>query len=295
MPEKLDPQLDELRRRARRRLIGAIVLALAAAVLVPMLLESDPKPLGEDVSVKIPPVDDGKFVNKLGEKMKPPASPPAKPPTLSGPTAAAPTEPPAGSAGAKDAATKEPSPKDKDAAKEAAKEAKDTAKDASKDARDSGKDKDNAGTSTASAAPGSAAPSAARPVADPAAASTSAKDVAPARAVETPASNAPSKPGEAASGAEKTTKPPAGDAKVPSAAKGSYSVQLAAFSDDKGANALAGRLKKAGHPAYTEPYNTSRGTLYRVRVGPYPTRDAAEAARAKLKADGQNGIIATAN
>ena len=295
MPEKLDPQLDELRRRARRRLIGAIVLALAAAVLVPMLLESDPKPLGEDVSVKIPPVDDGKFVNKLGEKMKPPASPPAKAPTLSGPTAAAPTEPPAGSAGAKDAATKEPSPKDKDAAKEAAKEAKDTAKDASKDARDSGKDKDNAGTSTASAAPGSAAPSATRPVADPAAASTSAKDVAPARAVETPASNAPGKPGEAASGAEKTTKPPAGDAKVPSAAKGSYSVQLAAFSDDKGANALAGRLKKAGHPAYTEPYNTSRGTLYRVRVGPYPTRDAAEAARAKLKADGQNGIIATAN
>ena len=295
MPEKLDPQLDELRRRARRRLIGAIVLALAAAVLVPMLLESDPKPLGEDVSVKIPPVDDGKFVNKLGEKMKPPASPPAKAPTLSGPTAAAPTEPPAGNAGAKDAATKEPSPKDKDAAKEAAKEAKDTAKDASKDARDSGKDKDNAGTSTASAAPGSAAPSATRPVADPAAASTSAKDVAPARAVETPASNAPSKPGEAASGAEKTTKPPAGDAKVPSAAKGSYSVQLAAFSDDKGANALAGRLKKAGHPAYTEPYNTSRGTLYRVRVGPYPTRDAAEAARAKLKADGQNGIIATAN
>jgi len=295
MPEKLDPQLDELRRRARRRLIGAIVLALAAAVLVPMLLESDPKPLGEDVSVKIPPVDDGKFVNKLGEKMKPPASPPAKAPTLSGPTAAAPTEPPAGSAGAKDAATKEPSPKDKDAAKEAAKEAKDTAKDASKDARDSGKDKDNAGTSTASAAPGSAAPSATRPVADPAAASTSAKDVAPARAVETPASNAPSKPGEAASGAEKTTKPPAGDAKASGAAKGSYSVQLAAFSDDKGANALAGRLKKAGHPAYTEPYNTSRGTLYRVRVGPYPTRDAAEAARAKLKADGQNGIIATAN
>ena len=46
-------------------MIGAIVLALAAAVLVPMLLESDPKPLGEEVSVKIPPVDDGKFVNRL--------------------------------------------------------------------------------------------------------------------------------------------------------------------------------------------------------------------------------------
>jgi DedD protein len=50
--------------RARRRLVGAIVLALAAAVIVPMLLESEPRPLGEDVAVKIPPVDDGKFVNR---------------------------------------------------------------------------------------------------------------------------------------------------------------------------------------------------------------------------------------
>ena len=70
MPEPRDPQLDDLRRRARRRLVGAIVLALAAAVLVPMLLESDPKPLGEDVSVKIPPIDDDKFVSKVGEKAK---------------------------------------------------------------------------------------------------------------------------------------------------------------------------------------------------------------------------------
>ena len=78
------------------------------------------------------------------------------------------------------------------------------------------------------------------------------------------------------------------------AKSGAFSVQLAAFSDDKGANALANRLKKSGHPAYTEPYATSRGTLWRVRVGPYPTREAAEAARGKLKADGQNGIIAAA-
>jgi hypothetical protein len=32
-----------------------------------------------------------------------------------------------------------------------------------------------------------------------------------------------------------------------------------------------------------------------VRVGPYVTREAAEAARTKLKVDGQNGIIAAAN
>jgi DedD protein len=76
MPEKIEPQLDEIRRRARRRLVGAVVLALAAAVLVPMLLESDPKPLGEDVAVKIPPVDEGKFVSKLGEKSRSADAPP---------------------------------------------------------------------------------------------------------------------------------------------------------------------------------------------------------------------------
>jgi DedD protein len=84
----------------------------------------------------------------------------------------------------------------------------------------------------------------------------------------------------------------AGDVALQKSSTEPFSVQLAAFADDKGANALAGKLKKAGHPAYTEPYSTSRGTLWRVRVGPYPTRDAAEAARTKLKAEGQNGIIA---
>src|SRR5437773_3453843 len=76
--EPADINVDELRRRARRRLIGAIVLALGAAVIVPMLLESDPKPLGDDVAVKIPPVDDGKFVNQLNApqgKTEPPSTP----------------------------------------------------------------------------------------------------------------------------------------------------------------------------------------------------------------------------
>ena len=58
MAEPADINVDELRRRARRRLVGAVVLALGVAVIVPMLLETEQKPLGEDVSVKIPPVDE---------------------------------------------------------------------------------------------------------------------------------------------------------------------------------------------------------------------------------------------
>ena len=64
-PEAADPAVEELKRRARRRLVGAIVLALAAAVILPLLLESDPKPLGDDVSIRIPPIDNSKFITPL--------------------------------------------------------------------------------------------------------------------------------------------------------------------------------------------------------------------------------------
>jgi DedD protein len=43
-----------LRRRARRRLVGAIAIALTAVVVVPMLFDPDPKPLGSDVDIRIP-------------------------------------------------------------------------------------------------------------------------------------------------------------------------------------------------------------------------------------------------
>src|SRR5262252_10609108 len=88
--EAPDPAVDELRRKARRRLVGAVVLALAAAVALPLLLENEPKPLGDDVSIQIPPVDSGKFVNPLS-----PAAPDAKGKEDKSPPPAANVPPPA--------------------------------------------------------------------------------------------------------------------------------------------------------------------------------------------------------
>lgn len=48
-----DPVLPE-KKRARRRLVGAIALALAVAVGLPMLLDSEPKPLANDIAIQIP-------------------------------------------------------------------------------------------------------------------------------------------------------------------------------------------------------------------------------------------------
>lgn len=51
-----DPGLPE-KKRARRRLVGAIALALAVAVGLPMLLDSEPKPLASDIAIQIPSKD----------------------------------------------------------------------------------------------------------------------------------------------------------------------------------------------------------------------------------------------
>jgi len=49
----LDPTLPE-KQRARRRLVGAIALVLAAVVVLPMVLDSHPKPASGDIAVNIP-------------------------------------------------------------------------------------------------------------------------------------------------------------------------------------------------------------------------------------------------
>ena len=74
--------------------------------------------------------------------------------------------------------------------------------------------------------------------------------------------------------------------------QGGFVVQVAAFSDRYGARSLVAKLKKVGFPGYTETVETDKGTLHRVRVGPYPSREVADAARAKLKAAGYSGVVA---
>lgn len=55
----------QLKRRARRRLIGAIVLVTVIIVALPMMLDSEPKPVSRDISVQIPSPDAGTFTSKV--------------------------------------------------------------------------------------------------------------------------------------------------------------------------------------------------------------------------------------
>lgn len=52
----LDPALTQ-KKRARRRLLGALVLGIAAAIVLPLVLDSEPRQAITDVQIEIPPRD----------------------------------------------------------------------------------------------------------------------------------------------------------------------------------------------------------------------------------------------
>ena len=232
MAEPADLNVDELRRRARRRLVGAVVLALGVAVVVPMLLETEQKPLGEDVSVKIPPIDSGKFVNRLNDGA-------ANADANAAPDAGAATNASPAAAGASAANDSAMAPSGSEAAPQRTQKY------------------DTHVPDKAAAAP-TTAPTVAGGNVDPTPATRPA-DSAPVviidKGAEAASQAASQKPPSAENPKAASASPhAAGAAKAahaptPASQREGFAVQLAAFADDRGANSLAGRLKKAGYAA----------------------------------------------
>jgi DedD protein len=55
----------QLKKRARRRLVGAIALALLAAIVLPMVMDHEPRPAQQDIQVRIPSQDAGSFTSRV--------------------------------------------------------------------------------------------------------------------------------------------------------------------------------------------------------------------------------------
>ncbi|MGH8678230.1 MAG: SPOR domain-containing protein [Burkholderiales bacterium] len=157
--------------------MGAIALVLIVVVFLPMVLDNEPKPLSQDVEIKIPPIPPETTVSSL------------------------------------------PAPRTE---------------------------------------PEAAAP----PVVEPA-----------------PATAPPAEPS-----VQSAPAPAAPQATMPQADAETYVVQLGAFSNAGNAKQLAAKVRSSRFKAYTEVVNTANGDRTRVRVGPYPSREAAEKARTRLKA-----------
>jgi DedD protein len=213
----------ELKRRGRRRLIGAITLGLVAVVFLPMVFDSEPRRSGsamkpQEISVQLPP--------KEGQAALP--APSAAPQVvIPAPVSAVPNSAPV-------AAIAE-APKVATPAVEVAKEQpKEVIKEPVKEV-----------TKTASKA-------------------------------EKTAPNADK--------AEKS------DGKA-AAAKTGFAVQLGVFGDADNAKHAIAKMKEAKLPVYTESIPIKSGNATRVRVGPYTSREKADAALAQVKLAGTDGKI----
>ena len=89
------PDELQLKKRARRRLVGAAALALFAVIVLPMVMDREPRPLSQDIQVRIPSQDSTGFASKLlpGKPATPMPAPEPKPAAEEKPSAQAKAEP----------------------------------------------------------------------------------------------------------------------------------------------------------------------------------------------------------
>jgi DedD protein len=265
--EPLDPALPE-KRRARRRLIGATALVLAAIIGLPMIFDSEPKPFSDDIAIQIPARDAPTTRQSAPSLPTLELSPPVNNvPVVDKPsapvTAVAPIKSDAPAPVAK-AVVPEPVQPEKEvkkevvtkevtkaAPKEATKEAtKESAKVASKDnAKDKSGDK----------------------VKDKA--SDKAKDKANSKAAN---NKSPSDSKNAKSNKELPIR---------------YVLQVATLANKAKADEMQEKLKKAGIKSYSQKISTNAGERIRIRVGPFVNKEEADKMRARLSKLGLSGSL----
>ena len=285
-----DPMLPE-KKRARRRLVGAIALALAAAVGLPMLLDSEPKPLAGDIAIQIPAKDKAaplpvpaadKAVSAAdsvdkGEEVveAPPPAPAAKAPAAvaaAKPDSVA-TQPPAVTA-------PKPEPKVEHKPEPAKPEHKEVPKaehkDAIAEARRAEKEKAEREKAEHDRAEHEKAERLAREAREKAKKAAEDKPVKPKDDAARAMAILEGKPAEKEKPAESSSQ--------------RFVLQVAALSSQEKAAEVQAKLREAGISSYTQKTSTPSGELIRVRVGPLNKEDA-EKVRAKLGRLGMSGAM----
>lgn len=256
--------VQQARTRARRRLIGAVVLLAVGVVVFPVLFETKPRPLPADVPIEVQgrrdvpaartaaPAAQARPASAVLElPVEPAASVPAPLPAPV-PAPVASVAEPAKAEPVKAELTKVEAPKAEPAKAEPAKadprkpepiKVEATKPEAAK--ADTGK-------------------------ADPAKAASRAADGERARAL---LEGKPEGPGAA------------------DARPGRFVVQVGAFTDAAKLREVRAQVEKLGLKTYTQTVETASGARTRVRVGPFNTRAEAESAGTKLKAAGLPGNV----
>jgi DedD protein len=250
------------RARARRRLIGAVVLLAVGVIGFPMLFETQPRPLPANIPIELP--------RREGAAAFPPAGPRHAPTLTELPPA---VDGAAADSGASDAGTSRVAvaasagPASRPSAIETAERAK---------------------------------PESARPAAlprQPEATQTDSKPTEP-KPPESKKPDAgkdePRKDSERARAALEGRPSSAAASTAPVDAKaGRFVVQVGAYTDASTLREVRAKVEKLGLKTYTQSVETDAGIRTRVRVGPFTTRQEAESAGAKLKGAGLPGNVLT--
>ncbi|KXU88339.1 sporulation protein [Paraburkholderia monticola] len=263
----LDPTLPE-KQRARRRLVGAIALVVAAVIILPMVLDSHPKPVTDDISIDIPSRPAPKLARSTANEDVQAGVAPDNPPAADTGVAASSLAPATTAATA--AATTAPA--------SAAKPAQSAQSSAAKQGT-------TATGSVTAAAPKPAAKPQTQSLAANTAPSTAAKQSKAPAAAPSPSTEDDTSTAAASADANSGT---------PASPPGNrFALQLGAFANEASARSWAAKLKAAGVPAYTEHRKQADGsTLTLLRAGPFADRAAATAAIAKVR---EAGLVSGSN
>jgi len=243
--EDNDAQL-QLKKRARRRLVGAVFFASLVALVLPLLMDHDPRAPVQDLDIRIPGQDAKPFTPNLAPVEPQPAPAASDPgreslPAEQAPPAVLASKPPAVAAPARlidPPVAVDPSISEKTTAQSSI-----------------------PGKPVVKASP---RPEAAEP--------SVALDDEARRAAAILAGRSP-------------------DAKAPLASASGYLILIGAFSNEANVRNLKTKLGEQGIKVFTEPLNTPQGQKTRVRAGPFPSREAAEAALKKMQRIGVSGVV----
>lgn len=251
--------LEALRRRAKHRLMGSVVLVLAGVVGFPLLFDTQPRPVAVDIPIEIP----GKTASK-----------PLATPASAAPVAAAPSTRPAANSmptkvpgGEKVAAAASLDPEEEIVQSKPAGAPVIVSGDASK------KEVKPEPKVVAKVEPKPVS----KPEVKPEPKSSVSEEAARARALLN---------GEAAS-AKATATPDSAEA------NGRLVVQVGAFADVLKAREARVKLEAAGLKTYTQVAETKDGKRIRVRVGPFASRADADKAAGKIKTLGLPAAVLT--
>lgn len=256
-PAAQPESVEAMRKRAKHRLIGAVVLVLIGVVGFPLLFDTQPRPIPVDIPIEIP----GK--NTVKPLVLPaPAPAPAAKPTPSEKVAAAASLAPEEEILSSKQAPVPDAPAPVAIKKEAKPEAKPVPRPEVK-AEVKAEDKPHAKPAVKPEA---------KPTTKPAASDESARAIALLNGATAP-QHAPK-----AATVE---------------AEGRVVVQVGAFADSAKAQEARLKLGKAGLKTYTQVAETKDGKRTRVRVGPFASKAEAESAAGKIRALGLSAAILT--